>query len=91
MIVTAVVALVGSGAVPGWTWAVSIGLLALGIIGSVVTSLVAKSARHKGADEAARDVDGKLRSAVGSVAQSSYLQPVNAVIAEHRRAYDMLS
>lgn len=91
VIVTAVVALVGSGAVPGWTWAVSIGLLALGIIGSVVTSLVAKSARHKGADEAARDVDGKLRSAVGSVAQSSYLQPVNAVIAEHRRAYDMLS
>ncbi|MCF2588328.1 GTPase [Brevibacterium sp. UCMA 11752] len=90
VIATAILAIVVPGALPGWSWIVSIGLLVVGIIGSVVTSVIAKSARNKGANEAASDVDRKLREAVGSVAQSSYLEPVNAVIGEHRRAYETL-
>lgn len=90
VIATAILAFVVPGALPGWSWALSIGLLVIGIIGSIVTSLIAKSARSKGADEAASDVDRKLRDAVGSAAQSSYLEPVNAVIDEHRRAYETL-
>nr|WP_213018736.1 GTPase [Brevibacterium sp. RIT 803] len=90
VIATAILAIVMPGVLPGWSWIVSIGLLVVGIIGSVVTSVIAKSARNKGANEAASDVDRKLREAVGSVAQSSYLEPVNAVIGEHRRAYETL-
>nr|WP_232488142.1 GTPase [Brevibacterium antiquum] len=90
VIATAILAIVVPGALPGWSWIVSIGLLVVGIIGSVVTSVIAKSARNKGANQAASDVDRKLREAVGSVAQSSYLEPVNAVIGEHRRAYETL-
>lgn len=91
IIVSALVAAIGSGTLPGWCWAVSIGLLVVGIIGSVVTSVMAKSARHKGAQEAAAEVDRSLRDAVGRVAQSSYLQPVKTVIGEHRKAHELLS
>lgn len=91
IIVTAVLAVAIPGALPAWTWIVSIGLLVVGVIGSVVTSTIAKSARTRGAGEAADEVDRSLRDAVGRVAQSSYLQPVNAVIAEHRRAYETLN
>ncbi|WP_350271247.1 GTPase [Brevibacterium sp. CBA3109] len=90
LIATAILAIVVPGTLPGWSWIASIGLLVVGIIGSVVTSVIAKSARSKGADEAAGDIDRKLRDAIGSVAQSSYLGPVNAVIDEHRRAYETL-
>ncbi|WP_137825946.1 single-stranded DNA-binding protein, partial [Brevibacterium sp. 2SA] len=38
----------------------------------------------------AEAVDRELRTAVAQAAQSSYLQPVNAVIAEHRDAYERL-
>ena len=87
---SALVAAIGSGALPTWCWIVSFGLFVIGVIGSFVTSLVAKTARAKGAKEAAAEVDGKLRDAVGRVAQSSYLNPVKTVIGEHRQAYEML-
>lgn len=91
IIVTAVLTIAAPGSLPGWSWIVSIGVLAMGIIGSVITSVIAKSARSKGASEAASDVDRRLRDAVGSVAQSSYLRPVKAVIDEHRKAYETLN
>ncbi|MCD1284670.1 MULTISPECIES: GTPase [unclassified Brevibacterium] len=91
IIVSAIVAIVGSGTLPGWCWVLSIGLFVLGVIGSVVTSVMAKSARLKGANEAAGEVDRSLRDAVGQVAQSSYLQPVKTVIGEHRKAYELLA
>ena len=91
IIATAVLAIALPGALPAWTWIVSIGLLVVGVIGSVVTSAIAKSARMRGAREAADEVDRSLRDAVGRVAQSSYLKPVNAVISEHRRAYETLN
>ena len=91
VIATAVLAFVLPELLPGWAWIVSIGLLVVGIIGSVVTSMIAKSSRSKGASEAANAVDRSLRDAVGRVAQSSYLRPVNAVIDEHRRAYESLN
>ncbi|WP_432791553.1 GTPase [Brevibacterium sp. K11IcPPYGO002] len=90
IIVSALVAAIGSGALPAWCWIVSCGLFVIGCIGSFVTSLMAKSARARGAEEAAAEVDGRLRDAVGGVAQSSYLNPVKTVIGEHRRAYEML-
>lgn len=90
IIISAVVAAVGSGTLPGWCWAVSIGLFVIGVIGSIITSVMAKSARNRGADEAASEVDRRLREAVGRVAQSSYLQPVKSVIGEHRKTYELL-
>ena len=90
IIASALVAVIGSGALPAWCWIVSMGLFLIGVIGSFVTSLMAKSARAKGAKEAAAEVDGRLRDAVGRVAQSSYLNPVKSVIGEHRQAYEML-
>nr|WP_216629716.1 GTPase [Brevibacterium renqingii] len=90
VIASALVAAIGSGTLPVWCWIVSIGLLVIGLIGSLVTSLMAKSARSRGAKEAAAEVDGRLRDAVGRVARSSYLDPVKVVIGEHRRAYEML-
>lgn len=91
LIAQGILALIGSTALPSWSWAVTIGLLVLGIIGSIVTSAIAKNARKKGAEAAARDVDQRLRAAVGQVAQSSYLQPVNSVVDEHRQAYERLN
>lgn len=91
VIVTGVLSIALPGSLPGWSWLVSIGLFVVGVIGSVITSVIAKSARSRGANEAAGDVDRSLREAVGSVARSSYLQPVNAVINEHRRAYETLN
>ncbi|RAG74345.1 ABC transporter, partial [Burkholderia multivorans] len=90
-IVVAAIAVATPGAMPWWAWAASIGVLVLGILGSIITSVVAKSARNRGADEAAAAVDADLRSAVAHAAQSSYLQPVNAVIATHRDAYQRLA
>lgn len=90
LIVSALVAAVGSGSLPTWCWILSAGVLVIGLIGSLITSLMSKSARSRGAKEAAAEVDGKLRDAVGRVAQSSYLDPVKHVIGEHRRAYEML-
>ncbi|GAA1618717.1 MULTISPECIES: GTPase [Brevibacterium] len=91
LIVVAALTFAVPGALPGWTWAVVIGLLVVGILGSVITSVIARNARNKGADEAAEAVDRDLRTAVAQAAQSSYLQPVNAVIAEHRDAYERLA
>jgi ABC-type multidrug transport system fused ATPase/permease subunit len=91
IIVSALVALIGSGALPTWCWVVSIVVFLIGVVGSFITTLVAKSARRKGANEAASEVDGKLRDAVGRVAQSSYLDPVKHVIGEHREAYEKLA
>ncbi|RBP66459.1 GTP-binding protein EngB required for normal cell division [Brevibacterium sanguinis] len=90
LIAQAVVAVAAPSALPGWSWAVTGGLLVLGVVGSLVTSLVAKTARIRGADAAARDVDSRLRGAVGQVAESSYLQPVIAVVDDHRQAYERL-
>jgi GTP-binding protein EngB required for normal cell division len=91
VIVSALVAALGSGSLPTWCWILSIGILVIGLIGSLITSLMSKSARSRGAKDAAAEVDGKLRDAVGRVAQSSYLDPVKRVIGEHRRAFEMLS
>lgn len=91
LIVVAALELAAPGAMPWWTWAVTIGVLVLGILGSVITSVSARNARNKGANEAAAAVDADLRSAVAHAAQSSYLQPVNAVIATHRDAYQRLA
>ena len=89
IIASALVAVIGSGALPAWCWIVSMGLFLIGVIGSFVTSLMAKSARAKGAKEAAAEVDGRLRDAVGRVLK--FLpQPVKSVIGEHRQAYEML-
>ncbi len=90
LIVQAVLALAAPTALPGWSWAVTAGLFVIGVVGSIITSVVAKSARNKGAEGAAREVDERLRRAVGEVAESSYLQPVIAVVDEHRGAYDKL-
>lgn len=90
IIASALIAAIGSGALPAWCWIVSIGVFVIGVIGSLVTSLMARSARSRGANEAAAEVDARLREAVGRVARSSYLDPVKVVIGEHRKAYELL-
>jgi hypothetical protein len=71
---------------------VSIGLLVIGVIGSA-HHLADGEVRPQQRGEAKRVPRStpELRDAVGQVAQSSYLEPVKAVIGEHRRAYEMLS
>src|SRR5699024_2974521 len=90
IIASALIAAIGSGALPAWCWIVSIGVFVIGVIGSLVTSLMARSARSRGANEAAAEVDGRLREAVGRVARRSDLDPVKVVIGEHRKAYELL-
>src|SRR5699024_3094746 len=51
IIASALIAAIGSAALPAWCWIVSIGLFVIGVIGSLVTSLMARSARSRGANE----------------------------------------
>lgn len=71
-------------------WIVPGALFALGIVGSIVTSVIAGSARAKGAKAAAAEVDEQLREAVARAAAGSYLQPITTILSEHRAVYDGL-
>ncbi|MCT1691695.1 YfjP family GTPase [Brevibacterium sp. p3-SID960] len=71
-------------------WIIPGALLLIGITGSVITSIVAASARRRGAKDAADDVAERLTQAVHSAAASSYLAPITGVLREHREVYDCL-
>ncbi|QCP05492.1 GTPase [Brevibacterium sp. CS2] len=73
-----------------WLWIVPGALLGIGIIGSIVTSVTAASARAKGAREAGAEVDERLREAVQRAAAGSYLEPITAILGEHKAVYDGL-
>jgi hypothetical protein len=79
--------LTGGGA---WLWTTPAVLLVGGIVGSAVTSALAGSARGRGAREAGAEVDERLRDAVQQAAAGSYLEPITAILREHRSVYDGL-
>lgn len=86
LIVQAVLSLVVPEAVSGalW-WVVPIVVLVVGIIGSVVTSLVARSARQRGADAVAQEAHARLSDAVSSAANDAYLAPITDILNRHQR------
>nr|WP_272902316.1 GTPase [Brevibacterium daeguense] len=71
-------------------WTIPAVLLVGGIVGSAITSAVAASARARGAREAGAEVDERLRDAVQQAAAGSYLEPITAILREHRSVYDGL-
>lgn len=73
-----------------WLWIVPGALLVVGIVGSIITSVTAASARARGAQEAGDEVEARLREAVGQAAAGSYLEPITAILSEHKAVYDGL-
>lgn len=67
-----------------WHWLIPAVLVLIGAVGSLVTSSWAAGARRRGAKQAADDADAALRDAVRSAAESSYLDPIVAVLTRHR-------
>ena len=72
-------------------WAVPVLLLVGGVVGSFIVSSWASRKRQEGAREAAADIRERLQSAIRSTAESSFLEPITAVVDEHRRIHDGLS
>lgn len=72
-------------------WIIPAGLLVVGIIGSIITSSSAASARRKGAEAQATKVRDDLTAAVRKAAEGSYLEPISSVLREHKEVYDALS
>lgn len=72
-------------------WIIPAGLLVVGAVGSVVTSSLAASARARGADKQAKRVRADLVSAVHKAAEGSYLEPIAAVLRQHKAVHDALN
>lgn len=91
-LVVQTLAMVGAGFAPGpLLWTVPVVLSVGGVIGSVVVSAWASGARRRGAVEAAEDITERLQGAVRSTAESAFLEPITAVVDDHRRIHDGLS
>lgn len=71
-------------------WIVPAGVLVLGAVGSLITSVLAAGARLRGADRAAAQVRERMADAIGRAAAGSYFAPIAQVLAEHRAIYDAL-
>lgn len=71
-------------------WIIPPAVLVVGVIGSIVTSAVAKGARRRGAERASGQVRGELDRVVKQAAATSYLQPVTSILREHKQSYDAL-
>jgi GTPase Era involved in 16S rRNA processing len=72
-------------------WAAPAILLVGGVVGSFIVSSWASRKRQEGAREASADITQRLQSAIRSTAESSFLEPITAVVDEHRRIHDGLS
>ncbi|GAA2002673.1 GTPase [Brevibacterium samyangense] len=92
LVVAAVAALVGAGEILGswWVWTAPAVCLIVGIVGSLITSGLARRARERGAAEAAEDVRTRLTAAVRQAAAGTYLEPITAILAEHKRVWESL-
>lgn len=71
-------------------WIAPVVLLIGGVVGSFVVSAWATNKRQKGAVDAADAISGRLHEAVRSTAESAFLEPITAVVEEHRRIHDGL-
>ena len=65
--------------------------LVIGIIGSIITSVLAANARRKGADDARAQVEEDIERAVHSAATDNVFEPVTRLLRKHRETYDALS
>lgn len=72
-------------------WGVPVLLLVGGVVGSFLVSSWASRKRHEGARQASDDITERLLAAIRSTAESSFLEPITAVVDEHRRIHDGLS
>lgn len=90
-LVIQIIAMIGVGFEPGpFLWIVPVVLFVGGVIGSFVVSSWASGARKKGAVEAADSITERLQAAVRSTAESAFLEPITAVVDDHRRIHDGL-
>ncbi|GAA4506222.1 GTPase [Brevibacterium yomogidense] len=90
-LVVQILAIVGVGFDPNPVlWIAPAVLLIGGVIGSFVVSAWASSKRQKGAVDAAGTITERLHEAVRSTAESAFLDPITAVVEEHRRIHDGL-
>lgn len=86
-----IIAMLGVGFEPGlFLWIVPVVLFVGGVIGSFVVSAWASRARRAGAVEAADSITERLQAAVRSTAESAFLEPITAVVDDHRRIHDGL-
>lgn len=90
VIVDAILAVVIPGLMSALLWFIPAAALVVGIIGSIVTSALAASARRRGARQAAADVRQRMSEAVEQSARGSYFQPITEVLAEHKAIHDAL-
>ena len=65
--------------------------LMIGIIGSIITSVLAANARRKGADDARAQVEEDIERAVHSAAKDNVFEPVTRLLRKHRETYHALS
>lgn len=90
-LVAQIFAAVGALFTPGpMLWAAPAILLVGGVVGSFLVSSWAANKRRAGAAEAADDIRERLQAAVRATAESSFLDPITAVVDEHRQIFDGL-
>lgn len=90
-LVVQILAIVGVGFDPNIVlWIAPAVLLIGGVIGSFVVSGWASNKRQRGAVEASDTITARLQEAVRSTAESAFLDPITAVVEEHRRIHDGL-
>ena len=65
--------------------------LVIGIVGSLITSILSAGARRKGADEARAQVESDIDRAVQSAAKDNVFEPVTRLLRKHKETYDGLS
>ena len=66
-------------------------LLTVGVIGGVLLAAVSRALVRRGAEQRRAQVDTELRTAVGAVADHLVLEPVAAVLTDHRAAREALA